>query len=319
MATSAVAREAVFALRRQIARIEGRLAETLDGPAHDGGHDGAEDRWVTRHHGRPGRAPALAIGSPTLDAALGGGLPDAGLVEIHGAETRDAGAVGGFALGLVAQAGLCGGGRPLIWITTSEVVAEAGAPYAPGLAATYGIAPEALLLAAAPKLEDALWMAEEAAGLSDIAAVFVEMRGSARQLDLTATRRLHRRALASGRPLFLLRQAGRAEPTAAPVRLLVAGAPAGERTLLADTSSDTLAGSIGPPAVAVAISRSRTAVTATATLEWDDHEHGFRERQPAAGRAQDSGAVVSASGERAHPAPPPRARLAAGDRTDAAA
>lgn len=318
MATSAVAREAVFALRRQIARIEGRLAETLDGPDDHAGE--TQGGWVTRHHGLPdrvaGQGTVIATGSPTLDTALGGGLPAAGLVEIHGAETRDAGAVGGFAFGLVAQAGLAAGcRRPLIWIATSEVVSEAGAPYAPGLAMTFGIPPEALLLAATPKLEDVLWTAEEAAGLSDVAAIILEMRGSARQLDLTATRRLHRRALASGRPLFLLRQVGQAEPTAAPVRLLVAGAPAAERRLL----TGALAGSIGPPAIAVTVSRSRTAVTATATLEWNNHEHGFRERQPGVTRTQDHGAVVSPFADRAHPAPPLRPPLAADIRRDGVA
>lgn len=303
MATSAVAREAVFALRKEIARIEGRLAETLDEPPAPGVEP--EDRWVVRHQGRPDRLAVLQTGSGRLDAALGGGVPRAGLAEIHGAQTRDAGAVSGFALGLVAQLG-AQASRPLLWIATSEILSEAGSPYAPGLACAYGIEPEALLLACAPKLDDALWVAEEAAALSSLAAVLLEVRGTSRKLDLTATRRLHRRALASGRPLLLLRQAGRPEPTAAPVRLIVAAAPAAERAL----PSGTLAGSIGPPAVSVTIGRSRTTITATATLEWDDHDRGFRERQPASVGAQDSVALVSPAAERTHPAPPLRPHLA---------
>jgi protein ImuA len=309
MATSAVAREAVFALRRQIAKIEGRLAETLDEPLTAGNGE-TQDRWVMRRHGRPDQAELLPTGSATLDDALGGGLPRAGLTEIHGAETRDAGAVAGFVLGLLAQAGLCASAeRPLLWVATSEIISEAGAPYAPGIAAAYGIAPQTLLLATTPKLENALWIAEEAAGLSSLAAVLLEVRGAARKLDLTATRRLHRRALASGRALFLMRQAGQAEPTAAPVRLMVAGAPAAERTLL----SGALAGSIGPPAISVTISRCRTTTTATATLEWNDHEHGFRQRQDASVRTQDPGSVASAPLERAHPAPTVWPGLAQGD------
>ena len=173
---------------------------------------------------------------------LGGGLPKAALTEIHGAETRDAGAVAGFALALASlilkgrKAGL-----PLLWIGTSEIFREAGFPYAVGLARDFGIAPEALLFSEAPKLADALWIAEEAARLSALAAVIIELRGNPDRLDLTATRRLHRRAEQAGRPVLLIRQAAEAEPTAAPVRLVVAAASAAPRATLAGP----LAGSIG--------------------------------------------------------------------------
>ena len=55
---------------------------------------------------RHGIAPAdgffLPTGVAALDRTLGGGLPKAALTEIHGAETRDAGAVAGFALALAS-------------------------------------------------------------------------------------------------------------------------------------------------------------------------------------------------------------------------
>ena len=107
--------------------------------------------------------------------------------------------------------------------------------------------PGSLLFAEAPKLADALWIAEEAARLTALAAVILELRGNPDRLDLTATRRLHRRAQEAGRPVFLLRQAAEAEPTAAPVRFVVAPAPAAPRSTLAGP----LAGSIGPPAFTV--------------------------------------------------------------------
>ncbi len=57
-------------------------------------------------------------------------------------QTRDAGAVAGFALAL---AGLVLKGQkarlPLLWIGTSEIFREAGFPYAAGLARAFGIAP----------------------------------------------------------------------------------------------------------------------------------------------------------------------------------
>lgn len=278
MAQEATARDVLSSLRRDIARVEGRLAETL----------------VVRRHGAA--APdVLPLGAPRLDAALGGGLPAAGLVELHAAETRDAGAAAGFALALVALSRREAVG-PLLWVATGEAFSEAGVPYAPGLAARFGVAPEALLTSAVRRLEDALWVAEEAAALGALRAVILEMREPASRLDLTATRRLHRRAGGGGLPLYLLRQAGRPVPTAAPVRLVVAPAPAGERAMAAGA----LEGSIGPPAFAVTVSRSRLAIPATATLEWNEHDHAFREREPA--RAAHPGTVAALSGDRAHPA-----------------
>jgi len=278
MAQDATARDVLSSLRRDIARVEGRLAETL----------------VVRHHGAAVR-DVVPLGAVRLDTALGGGLPAAGLVELHAAETRDAGAAAGFALALTAMSRREAVG-PLLWVATGEAFAEAGTPYAPGLAVRFGIAPEALLASSVRRLEDALWVAEEAAALGALRAVILETREPAPKLDLTATRRLHRRADGAGLPLFLLRQAGRATATAAPVRLVVAPAPAGERP----TATGTLEGSIGPPAFAVTVSRSRLAIPATATLEWNEHERAFREREPA--RTAHTGAVAALSGDRTDPA-----------------
>src|SRR5690606_16179576 len=100
MAAQAVARATLCALRRDIARIEGRLADRLEpvpGAVHDNG-------IVLRRGGIAGQVPVLPTGAGRVDAALGGGMPLAGLVEIHGRETRDAGAVAGFTLALTAAA-----------------------------------------------------------------------------------------------------------------------------------------------------------------------------------------------------------------------
>ena len=270
MVTHAVAPEAVYALRREIAKIEGRLPETLV-PA------GAT---VLRQGGvalRKGAGALLATGIEDLDLALGGGLPLGALTEIHSAETRDAGAAAGFALALAT---LVRKGQkmslPVLWVGTSEIFREAGFPYAAGLVRDFGIAPEALLFSETAKLADALWVAEEAARLSALAAVLVELRGNPDRLDLTATRRLHRRALEAGRPVLLIRQAAHAEPTAAPVRLVVAAAPAAPRATLAGP----LSGSIGAPAFAVSIGKSRAAFPGEFILEWNSHDLSFQERNP---------------------------------------
>lgn len=297
MATAAVARETVVAaLRREIARIEGTLAERLELCAPANGEGGGV---VLRRGGAPETAALLATGAPSLDAALGGGLPRAALTEIHGLETRDAGAAAGFALALAALV-LRGAGvkAPLLWVAAGEAFSEGGVPYAPGILHRFGIPPEALLVADVRRLEDALWVAEEAAALTALAAVLLEVRGTAPRLGLTATRRLHRRTQRAGRPFYLLRQAGLPEPTAAPVRLVVSPAPAGER----HTHSGPLEGSIGPPAFRIGIGRSRLAIPATVTLEWNRDECAFHERQPSDVAAPDHGAVVPAAGERARPA-----------------
>lgn len=283
MAAQAVAREVLCALRRDIAKIEGRLAERLE-PA-------GTDMIVLRRGGVAG--PQLRTGAPGFDAALGGGLPMSGLTEIHGSQTRDAGAVAGFALALAATGfAQTGETAPILWIAAGDGFREAGMPYAPGLAYRFGIPASGLLLSQVHKPEDALWVAEEAATLAAFSAIFLEIRGFVRRLDLTATRRLHRRAQGAERPFYLLRQAGHAEPTAAPMRLLVSPAPAAERQLL----SGPLAGSIGPPAFSVEIAKNSFSGPVQFILEWNNDERTFHER-PTAG-AQDIGAVVSTSSDR---------------------
>jgi protein ImuA len=288
MAMTAVARETVFALRRQIATIEGTLPERLAAPAGASPGDIAEVPVVRRGLAVALPDAFLRTGIEPLDAALGGGLPKAALSEIHGAETRDAGAVAGFALSL---AGLILGqrpGLPVLWIGTAEIFHEAGFPYAGGLRAMFGIEPETLLFCEAGKLTDALWVAEEAARLREPAAVVLEIRGNPRQLDLTATRRLHARTRDSGRPLFLLRQAAMPEPTAAPVRLVVDPAA----STLRETVGGPLTGSIGRPAFTVAISKGSVARSESFTLEWNPDERTFKERWGQERRAKDTLPVV---------------------------
>ncbi|RWF43575.1 MAG: hypothetical protein EOS46_24925, partial [Mesorhizobium sp.] len=160
MAMTAVARETVFALRRQIAKIEGTLPERLQAPAAaplDAGASADPTPGSDLTIIRRGLAAALPdaflpIGVERLDAALGGGLPKAALTEIHGLETRDAGAVAGFALSLVSLILNQAQGLPILWIGTSEIFHEAGFPYARGLHAAFGIEPGQLLFSEAPRL-----------------------------------------------------------------------------------------------------------------------------------------------------------------------
>ncbi len=301
MATHAVARETLFALRREIARIEGTLPERLAEPGHEGA-------VVLRHNGRPrSKTDLLATGVPALDEALAGGIAKAALTEIHGRQARDAGAVAGFVLALVSLVLKQALPAPVLWIGTSGFFAEAGLPYAHGLSRLFGIGPQDLLFAEAPRPVDTLWIAEEAAALKTLATVIIELPGNPQQLDLTATRRLHRRAAEAGRPVFLLRQSAQAEATAAPLRFVVTPAPAGKRRIL----GRPLAGSIGPPAFAVALDKNRLAPSARFVLEWNANERTFKLRDTdRLARPQDPVSMVPLPRHRPDMAAAPGPRLA---------
>lgn len=320
MARSAMAQERLCALRHEIARIEGTLPGRLEAPAN--GAREAANAVLTRRRGRGAFEVAadlehLSTGADRLDAALDGGIPRAALTEVTSTETRDAGAAAGFAMALAARAvqaamppGSAGASNPnagpVLWIGQGDIFLEAGSPYAPGVCHAFGLRSEKLLLSRVARLPDALWIAEEAAGLGRCAAVLVELRGNPARLDLTATRRLHRRAGRAGRPVFLVREAAFAEPTAAPLRLAVAPAPSALRHTLAGA----LPHSIGPPAFAVTIDKSRAGPAGSFILEWNADEHAFRERP-----SEDPGALVSASFERPADAAPARQLLAFALRT----
>lgn len=275
MAVQAVARETICALRRDIARIEGRLAERLKPPPD------ADITVLRRDASAFRKDDLLPTGVEALDAALGGGIPRGALSEIHAAQTRDAGASAGFVLALATLAMKeRAQKRFLLWIGTAGIFHEAGLPYAGGLAQSFGLQPDELVFADAPKLADALWIAEEAARQDALSAIVLELRGNPEKLDLTATRRLHRRAADAGQPVFLLRQAAVCEPTAAPVRLVVAPAPAARR----ETLAGPLEGSLGNPGFSVSIGKSRTARPGRFLMEWNPHDLAFQERQEAHSR-----------------------------------
>src|SRR5690606_3628422 len=143
MASSALAQGAIASLRRQIAKIEGRLAERLEGASED------IDRDVdlVRHGGVPD-SNLLVTGAGRFDAALGGGLPGAGLTEVHAPITRDAGAATAFVLGLVRLV-INRPAAPILWVGMAESFREAGYPYPPGMRFLYGIDPTHLLVAQA--------------------------------------------------------------------------------------------------------------------------------------------------------------------------
>jgi len=268
MADNAVARETFLSLRDTIARIEGKSLARLETPSE---RQLREPRRAVAFHG----LPVLPSGVAALDAVLDGGLPLGGMTEMRNGETRNAGALAGFALALASlcQAALQAGGAmaPLLWIGEAQAQSEAGQPYAPGLK-TYGVDLSGFLLASPRKIADALWMAEAALSTPGFAAVVLEIRGNPNGFGLRESRRLHLRARDTGVPLLLLRHAGEEESSSALFRLHVEAAPAMAR-LLPDGSR--LRGSLGNPVFHVTAEKSRAFAAAGMLIEWNAHDHRF--------------------------------------------
>lgn len=297
VATSALAREQLFALRETIARIE-----NADGP----GLVPRKQRWqwdapqplaqpsspsssqslvqpATQPPSRSSRAPQPPGGDPAadgeadgLDAVFAGGLPEQGLVEIRNPQTRGMGAASGFSLALAAIRQEQAGAGATLWISQALALSEAGTPYAPGLM-RHGLDPARFLLARPRTVPDALWMAEAALGVSIFSAVILEIRGNPECFGLTESRRLQLRARANGTLLLLLRQAGEEEASSARCRLRVDPAPAVERPL---PDGSTLEDSIGNPAFLVTPEKSKLAAPLGILLEWNPDDRRFRRLEP---------------------------------------
>jgi protein ImuA len=300
MAKTAVAREKLFALRETIAKMEGKPAPAFAA---------AEMQALAGDEGRAiGRvtddAQRLALGISLLDEALEGGLPLDGLTEIRTQMLRDAGSSSGFAMALAALVQRRDEAEnrnrlPVLWIADRVSSMEAGVPYAVGLR-DFGVGPELFLHASPRKLEDALWLAETAIESGVFPATFLEVRGNPKHFGLTESRRLSLRAKASGRPLFLLRQAGEEEASSAAFRFLAEPAPA-QALLLPDGSM--LGGSIGNPVFRLTLEKSRNPAPLSLLLEWNPHDRRFLPvHQPVNSRfpgehAAHSGALLSASSD----------------------
>lgn len=264
MALDAMAQEALCRLRRDIARMEGRLADedrlVLNAAGAAGEAGGPLSLKPRRRRGR------LTLGVTHLDSALGGGLPLATLHEVRADQSRDGGAAAGFVLALAARLASAGGEPSLMWISEADLRREAGRLYAPGLAAL-GLDPVRIVEVAARTETEALWAFEAALGCSGVGIAVCELRETS--LDLAATRRAALRARDHGVTGFLLRLASRAEATAADIRFAVAPAPAG--------TIGRFAAGIGRIAWGLTLEKNRSGPTGAFSVEWKPHERCFDE------------------------------------------
>jgi protein ImuA len=277
MANIATAQERLFALREQIARMEGKPLPALAAAERT---DAAQDPDLQK---AIENKPRLSFGISAVDAALEGGLPLDAITEIRTGRMRDAGAASGFALALSAliQAkteGKVADYQPVLWIRDVVSTNEAGAPYAVGLQ-HFGLQHQAFMQASPRRLEDVLWLAEAAVASGALAAVILEVRGNPSHFGLTESRRLSLRAKTAGRPLFLLRHAGEEEASSAAFRLLAEPAPASGRRL---PDGSMLGGSIGHPVFRLTLEKSRNPAPFSVLLEWNSRVRQFSPVQEAA-------------------------------------
>jgi protein ImuA len=231
---------------------------------------------------RQGRGVLLPI-APLAHALPGGGL-SAGLCELQ-PENGWSPALG-FGLGLAASL-LAVRPGPLIWVVAPGAAAEAGLPYAPGLAG-FGIAPERLLLVRPACLQDALWALEQAAGCAGAGVVLAALPGAA-EIGLTPGRRLHRAAERAGLCLVAARLSSGPPIAAAGLRLRVGGRP----SVPPDWAAGPALPPPGAPVWSVQVERARGGPPSSVCLvEWDHATH--RLRRPAGLVARPAPAVGGA-------------------------
>lgn len=235
---------------------------------------------IERH--RPVDRPALAsLGDDGLDEALGGGLSRARLHEIFAAEREESAVAAGFATMLACA--LLPGGAPLLWLRPEEAERRDGRLHAPGLA-ELGLDPSRLILAVLPDPLSLLRAAADVVRCAEVGAVVIELWGTARVLDLTASRRLSVAAEASGVTALMLRVQAEPSPSAAQTRWSIRAAP----------SIALEAQAPGHPALEVELLRQRGRPAGGRwRLEWD-REAGRFARPSGIGPAA-SGIVAAAA------------------------
>jgi protein ImuA len=197
-------------------------------------------------------APPVSLGVADVDARIDGGLTRAALHELFAAGLADVSALAGFAILLAVRAQI--GTKPVIWVREDRGDRNNGRLYAQGLV-DLGADPDRFMIVHAP-----------------------EPWGKARELDLTASRRLSMAAARSGVMTLLLRSGADPGPSAALTRWRIGCAPS--RLLEEDeggamsTEWDEYAS--GSPVFDIEMLRHRGGLPSfTARLEWNRDRSSF--------------------------------------------
>jgi protein ImuA len=171
-------------------------------------------------HGDAYSPRKVMLGHADVDAALQGGLVLGAMHEVFAAAGRQSAAATAF---VAALAGRSAGRRPLVWVRQDFTEIESGAVSLSGLA-ELGLDPRLVVSVRAADVECALRTAADALACDAVGVVVLEVWGEARQLDLTASRKLTLAAQASGVTGLVLRMAAEPQPSTAETRWIVRGA-----------------------------------------------------------------------------------------------
>ncbi len=218
----------------------------------------------------------IPLGHEQADFFLKGGLLRGTLNEIF-ADPGHEPAATGFTASLARRAG---GDRHSLWIRQDFSAHEFGALSPTGLV-ELGLDPSRLLLLSVPHANDALQAANDALSCAALGAVVIEVPGSAKNLDLLASRRLTLAADRKSVTAFLLRSGSRLDASTAETRWLVRSAASSQQR------EDW-----GYPVFEAELMRNRHGKTGRWLMEWNGDECVFQ--SPAA----HSGALVSAPADR---------------------
>ena len=175
-------------------------------------------------HGEAYSPRRVALGHADADATLQGGLALGAMHEVFADAGRQSAAATGFVAGLAGRVSVTKlPHRPLVWIRQDFTEIESGAVSMSGLA-ELGLDPRLLVTVRATDVDNALRTAADALACDAVGAVVLEVWGEARQLDLTASRKLTLAAQASGATGLVLRTAAEPQPSTAETRWIVRAA-----------------------------------------------------------------------------------------------
>ena len=250
-------------LRQRINMIEGRMGTDISSAYQfsDSPFKKSSVQYEQNTTIRP-----LSFGINHLDAFFhAGGLATNTLHEIVGKEIRGAGTASGFAMALIVKL-LHQNPGMLLWTCDPFLCREVGSLNAEGLH-QFGLDPAQVLVVKPKRVEDQLWVMEEALTCQTVKVVVGEFQGRCRSLDLTATRRLALRAQSQNTMVLLLRYGAQSELSSAQTRWRVFSAPS--------TILDDFEPGIGRPQWLVKLDKNRDGRLGTFNLEWDYAENRF--------------------------------------------
>jgi protein ImuA len=239
----------------------------------------AELRHYLARYDLPPDRPPVALGHSGADVVLGGGLRPGALHEVFAGGWS----AGGFA---AALAMLAAGKKSLFWVRPDYEAQEYGALSPQGLLELGGD-PRQLILVRSRNAAEALSAANDILACPHTGALFLEIAGMPKCLDLVASRRLAFTAGESGVTAVLLRNGAQAEPSAALTRWQIKSAPSRE-------GDDDW----GNPVFDAALIRHRLGGLGNFLMQWNVQHACFD--------TPDIGAVVAAPVDR--PAYPPQRR-----------